>query len=165
MSRPWQCPPPTDKAAPSSSAAAAEASAAAAATSSATASASPSTGAAKGAASKLDPKAQQRVKVAEAMGEAALNENVEIIKKLGMRALRSFAVGGVGLVAFFIVLKRKRREEEAAKEAAKAASGEADEMDEATKRYLQEMGGQGWDVEEGEKAAKEAAARRKASSK
>ena len=151
---------------PTPEAAEAAAAAAAAATSSSAAAASSSSSTATGAAAakkpELDAAAKQRLKVAEAMGEEALTENVEILKRLGTRALRAFAVGALGIAAFFVVLKRKRREEEAlkAKEGAEAADAAAAGSspqaadEDPTARYLREMGGQGWDVEEGEKAAR-----------
>lgn len=77
------------------------------------------------------------------MGEEALEENARILKRMGMRGLRAFLVGGLGIVAFSIALKRKRREEEARRDEAVAAGTDAEDP---TARYLREMDGQGWDV-------------------
>jgi flagellar biosynthesis/type III secretory pathway M-ring protein FliF/YscJ len=109
----------------------------------------------------LDLKGKERLAVAEAMGEAALDENTRIIKQLGVRALRAFVVGGLGLVTFTVMLKRKRRQEAEAAEAAEATQGAvATDAEDPTARYLREMDGQGWDVKEGERAAKDVIARR-----
>jgi hypothetical protein len=112
----------------------------------------------------LDLKGKERLAVAEAMGEAALDENTRIIKQLGVRALRAFVVGGLGLVTFTVMLKRKRRQEAEAAEAAEVAEATqgavATDAEDPTARYLREMDGQGWDVKEGERAAKDVIARR-----
>lgn len=90
----------------------------------------------------VDATSEAKMKVAQELGVEAFEENTRILKRLGLRALRSFAVVGTGLVAFNIALKRKKRLEDA-----KHVDEQQIAVDDPTTRYLTEMRSLGFDVD------------------
>jgi hypothetical protein len=88
----------------------------------------------------LDPATIEKLKVAEAIGEAAFEENTEILKKMMLRGLRALVIGILGFVTFSVAMKKRRRREE------EEANRTSDDED-PTLRYLEEMRGLGFDVD------------------
>eukprot|EP00759_Apiculatamorpha_spiralis_P031772 PhF_6_TR33573/c0_g1_i1/m.48988 len=82
------------------------------------------------------------------MTNETFSENVTILKKLGLRGVRSFAIVAVGLVSFHYA--REYRKERLAETQKALPSTDED----PTQRYLKEMSSMGWPVEEGEEAVR-----------
>ncbi|KAG5466838.1 hypothetical protein LSCM1_01015 [Leishmania martiniquensis] len=97
----------------------------------------------------LDRRAAEEVRVAQELGEQAFGENTEILKKVAVRGLRAFFVCAVGVVVLMWTMKKRKQELVTNVQPADgAASGAlAEEADDPTQRYLQEMRGLGFDVD------------------
>lgn len=108
-------------------------------------------------APELDAKAAEQVRLAQDIGEEAFGENTAILKQVGYRGLRAFVVCAIGMGTFMWAMKKKKRELADSK-VGKAGSAEEDE--DPTQRYLEEMRSLGFDVDtleeelEQERAAK-----------
>jgi hypothetical protein len=102
----------------------------------------------------LDAETRAKIKVVNDMGNEAFTENQVILRNLALRGLRSMVLVCVGMVAFFIALRRKRNRDRAYDEEHGLLPKEDEvEPEDPTQRYLKEMGSLGFDVEGGEEEA------------
>jgi len=90
----------------------------------------------------LDAKARDTLKTAGAINEAAFEENIGILRKIGARGFRSMAIFGLGAGALIYAMRRR-----AASAEAELTKSPSPQEQNPTERYLNEMRGLGFDVD------------------
>ena len=94
----------------------------------------------------------QEQMVIDSFGDAEFEENMQILRRLGIRALRSVSIAGFGVVAYLYALRKTKSKSTVAeadcddKEEDDQGNDNTNEKMDPTLRYLKEMKDQGWDI-------------------